>query len=370
VNLANANNKVDATMVGGFYDSTTKRIVLRAGRLDVAGRVALAHELTHALQDQHFGISRIYRKAERTGSFEAAQALIEGDAVWVESEYLVGLPTAERTAYERRFGSVLGGSAAAATDVPQLLSVRFDLPYALGPLMRVFVQETKGPRAVDDLFRHPPRSDADYITLSRLVADLPVSYPQVPRLNAGEVFVDATYVGPSALFEILASRLDATVALDATDEWYGGVALTYTRGSTTCVRTSFATPTNASAAALGNALVAWAATMPAGTASARRLPLTWTLDTCDPGAAARLHPNSLAAAEETLVIRNSLLVTAVARGRSVPLATCMADRALRDTRLRAIIDNPDTDTTSRAQHATDLQTLFFRDAAQACGDRT
>ncbi|MDQ2052348.1 Hvo_1808 family surface protein [Natronolimnohabitans sp. A-GB9] len=71
----------------GYYEPTADRIVLVSDDPDEpdVDEVVLGHELTHALQDQHFDLTRfdggtIDRETAETG-------LIEGDAVWVDTEY-------------------------------------------------------------------------------------------------------------------------------------------------------------------------------------------------------------------------------------------------------------------------------------------
>src|SRR5205823_11061795 len=44
--------------VVGFYDPKTKDLVVRGAELTPYVREVIVHELTHAVQDQHFGIDR------------------------------------------------------------------------------------------------------------------------------------------------------------------------------------------------------------------------------------------------------------------------------------------------------------------------
>ncbi|MGH9022806.1 MAG: hypothetical protein ACRDV9_06870, partial [Acidimicrobiia bacterium] len=73
-------------LVGGgtlaYYDPAAKRIVVRGTEVTVALQGTLVHELTHALQDQHFGVDRRF---ESDGAQAAFASLIEGDAMRMET---------------------------------------------------------------------------------------------------------------------------------------------------------------------------------------------------------------------------------------------------------------------------------------------
>lgn len=76
----------------GIYDHETKalRLVKQKG-MDAASlstRLTLAHELTHALDDQHFGIAELYETGGTTSdTANACGAVIEGSAVTLQERY-------------------------------------------------------------------------------------------------------------------------------------------------------------------------------------------------------------------------------------------------------------------------------------------
>ena len=64
-----------------LYDPKTQLVTVRGkGEIDVATRVTLAHELTHALQDQHFDLANMHKVADEHHAETTARAVIEGDA--------------------------------------------------------------------------------------------------------------------------------------------------------------------------------------------------------------------------------------------------------------------------------------------------
>ncbi len=105
VDLARVENATRAADTLALYDDDTKQVYVRGtGPLTVEQRVALAHELTHVLQDQHFDLNKLNRRARASnaGSSDAVEALVEGDAAHVQDLFLGGLSQAERDKYALR----------------------------------------------------------------------------------------------------------------------------------------------------------------------------------------------------------------------------------------------------------------------------
>ena len=79
--------------IGAFYDQHEKQLFTFSGQPLSASqnRVIMAHELTHALEDQHFDLSRLPIEAKGNDDrVLAATALVEGDATLVMNRYMVG----------------------------------------------------------------------------------------------------------------------------------------------------------------------------------------------------------------------------------------------------------------------------------------
>ncbi len=71
--------------VGAYYDPSTRSVNFPIGSISPQVlRVIIAHELTHVLQDQHFGLDRLQNSATNSDQLLAHQALAEGDATLVE----------------------------------------------------------------------------------------------------------------------------------------------------------------------------------------------------------------------------------------------------------------------------------------------
>jgi hypothetical protein len=83
--------------VAGYYDSKTKTVYLLDWVEPEQQKPVLAHELTHALQDQNFGLERLSKNTKKhdpTGleedeRQEALQAMIEGQGMIVLIDYML-----------------------------------------------------------------------------------------------------------------------------------------------------------------------------------------------------------------------------------------------------------------------------------------
>src|SRR5262249_35933455 len=73
--------------VGGFYDPWGKQLYVADWLPLDMQKPALAHEITHALQDQHFNLQKFVQAVHDQGDRQLARgALVEGDATGVMLE--------------------------------------------------------------------------------------------------------------------------------------------------------------------------------------------------------------------------------------------------------------------------------------------
>jgi hypothetical protein len=239
--LAQAIIDLNASQVIGFYEPGTRRLVF-VGSADPSplDRYVLAHELTHALDDQHFDLTLLDRlsAACHDEQADAYQALAEGDATatsnaWAQ-KYL-------SIADQVRLGieSGVGAAQAGTSNAPQFLADLSIFPYVGG---EAFVQELEGrggEGAVDAAFRSPPVSTEQILDPSHYPADLPHEGVTMPELGGtlGAAWhpLDGMDVGQEFLRAMLAlSELDAQAAAD-TAGWGGGAYRAWTDGTKVAV---------------------------------------------------------------------------------------------------------------------------------------
>jgi hypothetical protein len=345
VDLLDAVNSFQTSGVLAFYSPKTKRVTVKGEDIDISTRVTLAHELTHALQDQYFDLTKLDQGAARTHSSSALKAMVEGDAVRVQRLYEKKLSAADQAAYEQAQSE----ESAAASDeihdkgVPDSISTFFQAPYALGPIMLALVESQKK-GGIDGLFRSPPTTDASFLSPGTLLDGAKTVKVATPKLAKGEKAVGKPDVfGSFALYLMLAARGDAGDALAIADSWGGDSTITLTRDGTTCVRAAFAARSSDDTAALADAIASWAAEMPGGTASSTRARDIVTLTACDPGASATDPPNSSIGALIVADLRNEVLREIVSAGASVATGECVATGLVRDPAMQPILDQAAAD---------------------------
>ena len=312
------------TNVAGFYDPHRKTIVVRGSRFDDPGtRVVLAHELTHALQDQHFGIAALQRRATKADSI-FTKALIEGDATDVERRYFAGLSAREQDAASAANDAGL----AEAAPLPPFLDAVFYAPYALGAETVAVLRALGGRPGLDAVMRTPPTRDLGLVDPTALVGRHEWVDVDAPALDPGDVARgDPFPMDAVGIYLVLAERLPFTDALAAAERWGGDRTVTFTRAGRPCVRMRIAGRHGASDAdALGDAFRRWATGGGTDT-EVTRDGTDVRITLCDPvdhgGAAV---PAPAAQAIVGLTIRNDLVAGLVDRGSSLAVAKCTADR--------------------------------------------
>jgi hypothetical protein len=323
------------------YDPKTKRATVRGKKIGVATKVTLAHELTHALQDQHFDLTKLQQNAERNHSVDALKALVEGDARRVQLLYVNELSKAQRDEYEQfqTSGSAQALAETRAQGVPDALTVLFQSPYTLGLLMLEVVEAVKGKTAIDGLFREPPKSDAAFLTPSTTVDGSSFEKVAAPELSEGERAVGKPDVfGAFALYLMLASRTDPVAALAVADDWAGDGMVTFERGDTTCIRVTFAGHTDEDASQIRDAVQAWAASGPAGAASVTADGSRPTLTACDPGGVSATGSDGSLAALTVASIRNQLVGSLAKQGSGIKVASCTANGVIADPAFQPLLD--------------------------------
>ncbi|HEX9773959.1 MAG TPA: hypothetical protein VGB83_00045 [Actinomycetota bacterium] len=149
--------RVQQEEVVGFYDTTDRSLVVaseEAADPSPLDRVVFAHEYTHALTHQRFGLGRLDALENSQGDAALAfKALAEGDATLLMQQYTVqGLSTAEQL-------SLLEQPDTGASDsLPAFVRDELFFPYREGLAFVRALHERGGFDAVDDAYRDPPVS--------------------------------------------------------------------------------------------------------------------------------------------------------------------------------------------------------------------
>jgi hypothetical protein len=167
--------KLLRSQVAGFYDPRAKQMVLVKGvidsgfwnsakgfatRRDPVGEMLLAHELTHALQDQHFHIQQMIDKVKDNDDRELAlKAVAEGDATLAGYGYVVGnLGEASLDAIIDRMNELPGTMAARSGDVSLGLTAPMIFQYVQGVDFVAEAYRRGGWAAINAIYADPPQA--------------------------------------------------------------------------------------------------------------------------------------------------------------------------------------------------------------------
>jgi hypothetical protein len=183
VSLREASATTFSQGVAGYYDPRTKRLRTVSGAATgtrVLNEMVLAHELTHALEDQRFGIEEPSGGDDDAGI--ARLALIEGSATTLMYRYVQRYFTPEQT-----LGGILGSAFQDTGSLPPFLQTQLLFPYEAGEKFVESLLERGGGRwtLVDLADRVRPPASTEQIMHPDAYID--VDAPVPVRLRAGPV---------------------------------------------------------------------------------------------------------------------------------------------------------------------------------------
>jgi hypothetical protein len=170
--------------VVGLYDTVTKSLYVlsESGGVGPVEKVTFAHEFTHALQDQNFGLDKLATDTPDQGDRDLARtALPEGDATLSMMQWMLkDLSAAE-------IAAVAGDSSSAAQakqldSAPAILRGTLLFPYEQGLAFVQGIYAKGGWAAVDRIYASPPDSTSQILhpeLYAAGVRPVPVSVPIV-----------------------------------------------------------------------------------------------------------------------------------------------------------------------------------------------
>lgn len=245
--------------VVGFYDSRANELFVLGEEPTPYVRFVLAHELTHALQDQHFNLNRMDRLGGIDETDIGLWTLAEGDAMRVGDAYFASLSPDDQKSIEAIENPASTG-ATTTTTIPKgtpppwpgnRANYYSDLfPYAVGPRLVQRLIAEGGQKLLDETFRRPIVSSEQLLLADKAThheAPVPVATPPAD----GPVISE----GPVGLF-----ALNQLFYAQWTDlqwrytEWGGGRFVAWKQGDAACVRFTVVMDTADGAAYLRTAL--------------------------------------------------------------------------------------------------------------------
>jgi len=221
--------------IAGYYDPETKKLYVIGDNatLSPSDKMTFAHEVTHALQDQHYDLTTLKEQAGEDSEYSMGiTSLIEGDATLTQGLYYwQALSQHERDTIEQESEQTQSPAYDAA---PRYIQESLIFPYTKGVEFALQLYQGGGWDAINAAYDNPPKSMEQIIHPDKYAAaDNPVTV-NLPGLlgDDWEVKDDGT-VGEFDLKHILEAFItpsDNTV--DAAAGW-GGDRYAYLKHDTT-----------------------------------------------------------------------------------------------------------------------------------------
>src|SRR5215469_7914345 len=247
--------KSNGQSIAGLYDEETKTIwLLNTISMEKQGPI-LAHELTHALQDQNYNLQHWAKAGETTsgskpGSDNAADpngesstarhAVVEGQAMVVYIDFMLSLFGRNLKDSPGVVASMEDAAVSATIDTelmhkaPMVLREAGSFPYREGLFFEADILQKRGKHAAfAGVFAQPPRSTHEvfdsnaYLEHAKLA---PVAIPDVRSVLSGnyEVF-DFGSFGELDVRALLKQFGDKHGATDFAPAWQGGTYIAFKR---------------------------------------------------------------------------------------------------------------------------------------------
>ncbi len=201
-----------------------------SGNLD---KVTLAHELTHALQDQNYDLTTFPLKIKDNDDLAlATSALVEGDATVLMAQYY-GEHLDVSDMLSDVMGGMLGQKTAKFQAAPPFFREMMLFPYQQGTDFAMAVFVAGGTDALNEAFKHPPVSTQQILHPEKYLHDrhdpekIVLKKLEVPgwRLIADNV------LGEFGLRSLLAQHLNVLESQRLAAGWQGDRYQVYERGT-------------------------------------------------------------------------------------------------------------------------------------------
>jgi hypothetical protein len=163
--------KLLTEQVAGYYDPKTQEFYL-ADWIDLDGqKPVMAHELTHALQDQHFNLRRFEDWPKHDSDAElSVHSLVEGDASFLMMQYVMRNPARQLAFMKAMMGSSTGSSDQ-IEKAPRVMRETLLFPYFQGMSWVNQVYKRGGWEAVSAAYKNLPKSTEQILHMEKYYAN-------------------------------------------------------------------------------------------------------------------------------------------------------------------------------------------------------
>ena len=196
-------------------------------------RVVLAHELTHALQDQHFGLKRLPLEIKNNDDVvAAASALVEGEATLVMSEYM--MKNLSLKALKDNVAATITQNMSELAGAPRYLREMLVFPYLRGQEFCSSLYGGGGYEAVSAAYEKPPTSTAQILhpeKYFREPREEPIAIEWADVTVNGKAPTADNTLGEMGMRIQIAQYTDDRTGEDAANGWRGDRYVCYEGGA-------------------------------------------------------------------------------------------------------------------------------------------
>lgn len=218
--------------LAGYYEPADGTMYLASDLGDDDAEATLAHELVHALQDQHWDLERRSKYHPGQGdSSEAFSALAEGDATSAMFDVMIAraAPGSGKTAVdvpddvftEQILSGMSTGSSATA---PHVMRVSLAAPYIYGTLFVHALRRQAGWNEVDKAWDDPPTTTEQIMHVDKWRSHeppIPVAAPPYATLGPGWTVTDEDSEGELGTRIAYEEWMPSKQAAEASAGWGG-----------------------------------------------------------------------------------------------------------------------------------------------------
>jgi hypothetical protein len=231
IGILEALGRYQQGQVLGFYNSQNGELVYTGDQqLSRIEQFILAHELTHAIDDQHFDLRRLDELSLTCDDerFLAALGVVEGSANHFATQVIFRFPVPD-------VGDVPGGGT---QGVPPMITDLQEYPYTDGFEFVDHLADEGGTAAVNDALRRFPTTTEEVLHPERFRRDAPteLDLPDfAPTFGRRWRDLDVMIVGELWLRVLLDTKLSAEGSSAAAAGWDGGIYRAWSDGEDVAV---------------------------------------------------------------------------------------------------------------------------------------
>lgn len=177
------------SQLAGYYDPDRKAMFLMDDLSASEADATLAHELVHALQDQHYDLApRLKYHPDANDAQSAVQSLAEGDATSAMLDYVLAKQDRDALSIpdsliDAQIAAGIALSPALASS-PSILRNSLVSPYLDGVQLVHALRRRGGWAAVDAVWKNPPATTEQLLHIEKLDAREPAESVATPPLQA------------------------------------------------------------------------------------------------------------------------------------------------------------------------------------------